>query len=591
MMFLATSFNAQAKTIYLNTGGTALWETDGADKFAVWHWQGSGSGQFTDWMTRVEGSTWQVTISDASDHVIFCRCATTAAAAAWDKVWNQTNDLELSDGLDLYTITGWGSDKSVGVWSTYGDDPVVPIEPGDYDKAVPNECMDVMLQAFYWDSYTDKGYGDTRWETLTSQAGEIGRTFTLVWLPPSHESKGGLGYIPSCYSTQSSSALGKKAALQTLITSLHNAGARVIADIVINHCGNKSNACDYNKLNFGEYGSFEPESSWMTSNDEGVTQYHCSGGSHADDGQHEANYGPARDWDHKNTSVQAMCRAYLKWMKNEMLYDGFRFDYCGGYHTSHINDYVSAAKPYFSVMEYWDGNASNLKARIDDAQKNTLTFDFANMYNAIRDGIAKGSFTKCKNGGLRGLGYSKYAVTFIDNHDTFGRGSDGTTDILGKGDGSSVNNQKVMLQANAYILSLPGVPCVFYPHWVKYKTEIKKMVLARRSAGIHSSSTMTETAGSGYYEATVTGKYGEVILYLGTSATKAAPDGFLTASKGEGYAMYYTTTHPIVDKGLEEVTEMVPALDWTEPVYNLLGQPVDETYHGIVIQNGHKYMN
>ena len=63
MMFLATSFNAQAKTIYLNTGGTALWETDGANKFAVWHWQGSGQGQFTDWMTLAEGTTWQVSIS------------------------------------------------------------------------------------------------------------------------------------------------------------------------------------------------------------------------------------------------------------------------------------------------------------------------------------------------------------------------------------------------------------------------------------------------------------------------------------------------------------------------------------------------
>ena len=590
-MFLATSFNAQAKTIYLNTGGSALWEADGANKFAVWHWQGSGQGQFTDWMTLLEDTTWQVNISDGSDHVIFCRCATTAAAPSWNNnvVWNQTNDLTLTDDLDLYTITGWGSGKSEGVWSKYGEDPVVPIEPSDFDKAVPSECTDVMLQAFYWESYQDKGYGDTKWATLTSQAGEIGRTFTLVWLPPSAEANG-MGYIPTCYSSQSC-AMGKRSALETLITSLHNAGARVLADIVINHCGNKSNACDYNSFNFGTYGSFSPESGWMTSNDEGVTNYHCTGGSHADDGQHEANYGAARDWDHKNSNVQAMCRAYLKWMKNEILYDGFRFDYCGGYHTSHINDYVSAAKPYFSVMEYWDGNASNLKARINDADKNTLTFDFSNMYNAIRDGIAKGSFTKCKNAGLRGQGYSKYAVTFIDNHDTFGRGNDGTTDILGKGDGSSVNNRKVMLQANAYILSLPGVPCVFYPHWVKYKAEIKKMVLARRSAGIHSESQMTETAGSDYYEATVSGKYGQVILYLGTSATKAAPDGFLTASKGDGYAMYYTTTNPIIDKGLEDVETAIPALDWTEPVYNVMGQQVDNTYRGIVIQNGHKYMN
>ena len=148
-----------------------------------------------------------------------------------------------------------------------------------------------------------------------------------------------------------------------------------------------------------------------------------------------------------------------------------------------------------------------------------------------------------------------------------------------------------MLQANAYILYLPGVPCVFYPHWVKYKTEIKKMVLARRSAGIHSESQMTETAGHGYSEATIDGKYGQVILYLGTSATKAAPEGYLLASKGDGYAMYYSTTKPIIDDALEENVTAQPVLNWAEPVYNLLGQPVDKNYRGIVIQDGHKFLN
>ncbi len=585
MMFLATSFNAEARTLYLNTGGTALWENNGADKFAVWHWKDGSNGTFTPWMTRVEGSLWQVTLSDESDRVIFCRFATTATQPDWNQKWHQTEDLIVTEGLDLFTITSMGEgDKSVGVWSTYGEEPPEPIDPTDYDKAVPAECMDVMLQAFYWESYQDKGYGNTKWETLTGQVGEIGKTFTLVWLPPSAEASG-MGYIPTSYSSQAC-VMGKRSALEALISSLHNAGTRVLADIVINHCGNKSNWCDYRTMNFGEYGSFSPESSWVTRDDEG----NCNQTANLDDGQHEANYGAARDWDHKNTNVQNMCKAYLKWMKNVMRYDGYRFDYCGGYHTGHINDYVSAAKPYFSVMEYWDGNAANLKARINDAQKNTLTFDFSNMYNAIRDGIAKGSYTKCKNAGLRGLGYSKYAVTFIDNHDTFARGGN-TTDILGKNDGSSINNQKVMLQANAYILSLPGVPCVFYPHWVKYKTEIKKMVLARRSAGIHSESQMTETAGNGYYEATIDGKYGQVILYLGSSATKAQPEGFLLASKGDGYAMYYSTTHPIVDDAIDDVSTAQPALNWSEPVYNLMGQLVDENYRGIVIQNGHKFLN
>ena len=412
-----------------------------------------------------------------------------------------------------------------------GDTP--PVTPQDYDTAVPSECEDVMLQGFYWDSYQDKGYGDTRWTTLTGQATEIASSFSLIWLPPSAESNGGLGYIAKCYSNQNCS-LGSESELRALIGALHNKGTRVIADIVINHCGNRSSWCDFNSLNFGTYGSFSPSSSWVTSDDEG----NCNTTANKDDGQHEANYGAARDWDHKNTSVQNMCKAYTKWMKNVMLYDGFRYDYCGGYHTSHIDAYNSASKPYFSVMEYWYGDAAHLKSRIDDAGKNTLTFDFALKYNTLRDGIFKKSYTKCLKGGLRGKGYSKYAVTFIDNHDTFARGTD-NEDVANKRDGSSVNDKSLMMRCNAYILSMPGVPCVFWPHWIKYKTEIKKMIDARRAAGVHSESTVEESAGSDWYRATVYGKHGNIKLMLGTAAEDAQPSGYTVVVKGTDYAMYY----------------------------------------------------
>ena len=422
-----------------------------------------------------------------------------------------------------------------------------PVTPQDYDTAVPLECEDVMLQGFYWDSYQDKGYGDTRWTTLTGQATEIASYFSLVWLPPSAESNGGLGYIAKCYSNQNCS-LGNETELRALIGALHNKGTRVIADIVINHCGNKSSWCDFNSLNFGTYGSFSPKSSWVTSDDEGG----CNSTANKDDGQHEANYGAARDWDHKNADVQSMCKAYTKWMKNVMLYDGFRYDYCGGFHTSHINDYNSASKPYFSVMEYWYGDATHLKSRIDDAGKNTLTFDFALKYNTLRDGIFKKSYTKCLKGGLRGKGYSKYAVTFIDNHDTFARGSD-NEDVANKRDGSSVDDKSLMMRCNAYILSLPSVPCVFWPHWVKYKSEIKKMIDARRAAGVHSESSMEETAGSGWYRATVYGKHGNIKLMLGSAAEDAQPEGYTVVVKGTDYAMYYIAwTADVVTVGDEQ---------------------------------------
>ena len=124
-----------ARTIYLNTGGASLWETDGANKFAVWHWQGSGEGQWTGWMTSLGNNIWSVDIPDSSNQVIFCRFNTAATSPSWGAdMWNQTDDLEPGSN-NLYTITGWG--KGEGNWSTYGGGGDQPggggQGSGDYD--------------------------------------------------------------------------------------------------------------------------------------------------------------------------------------------------------------------------------------------------------------------------------------------------------------------------------------------------------------------------------------------------------------------------------------------------------------------------
>ena len=381
--------------------------------------------------------------------------------------------------------------------------------------------------------------------------------------------------------------MGNQSELTSLISSLHNNGVRVLADVVINHASNKSSWIDYWEQDFGSYGKFQPNSTWITSDDEAKGKGTLS--SNADDGQESnKNYGAARDWDHKKADVQNMCKAYLKFLKGTMKYDGYRFDYCVGFHVSHINDYVSAAKPYISVMEYWNGDANTLKTRIDQAGKNTMTFDFASFYTAYQQGIASNNYNNLVKPGLRGKGYEKYAVNFIDNHDTFNRGDINNADCGNKKDGSSINNKELIMQCNAYILSMPGIPCVFYPHWYKYKSDIKAMITARRSAGIHSESAVSETSGSGYYEATITGKTGKVVLYLGSSASKAAPSGYKQAVKGSKYAMYYTGTMPTTD--IEQTQTVKLPLNTNEPMFNIMGQQVDANYRGIVIQNGNKYL-
>lgn len=588
ILALVSVFAVNARTVYLAPN---VWNTDGA-KFAIYYFQGEENG-WSNFMTEMSNhETFETTIPDKFTSVIFVRLNKTASSPNWTDKWNQTEDLTVTGDRMEYVINGWGTDGIAnGEWAYYGGggdtpgggDPVTPGQ--DFSTAVPSECTDVMLQAFYWMSNTDNTYGTSKWTALQSQASEISQYFQLVWLPPSSlASDKYIGYIPVKYHDQNGK-MGSSSELSSLITALHNGGTRVLADVVINHAGNKSSWNDFYEQDFGSYGKFQPNSSWITSDDEAKNNGYNVGSS-SDDGQESnKNYEAARDWAHKMTEVQNMSKAYLKFLKGTMKYDGYRFDYCVGFNVSHINDYVSAAKPYISVMEYWNGNASTLKTRIDQANKNTMTFDFALFHNAIQKGIAKNAYGNLIKGGMRAQGYQKYAVTFVDNHDTFNRSD--REDCGNKKDGSSINNKELIMQCNAYILSMPGIPCVFWPHWYKYKSDIKAMITARRAAGIHSESAVSETSGSGYYEATVTGKNGKVILYLGSSASKSAPSGYKQAVKGSKYAMYYTGT---ISADIEQPEMDKTMLDKSAIMYNIMGQQVDATYKGIVIQNGYKYL-
>ena len=462
-------------------------------------------------------------------------------------------DVTAAGCYDFYIKLKWQQDELyIGPGENCGD--CIDISQGKpiiYTSSAPAKCPDVMFQCFYWDSYQDKGYGRTKWIDLLAdgQAEEIGKWFDLVWLPPMSKSTGGTGYLPICYSNLDG-AWGTKPNLTTLITTLHQNGAKVVADIVINHVAGASGWCKFATMNFGTYGTFEPTSAWICSTDE--MNYNTDAGDcygkatgSADDGYgSEANYDSGRDWDHNNNQVREMFRAYLKWLRNDIKIDGFRYDYCKGFHNSHINDYNSAAQAYFSVMEYWDGDVSALQSHLNDAGWNTLTFDFATKYTAFNNGIASNNYAALKGAGLLGAGKSRYAVTFLDSHDSFQR--DGNEFC---GLGNSMKYPGKIQQCYAYILSMPGVPCVFYPHWVKYKEQLKPMINARYKTGVHSESAVSDEAGSGYYKATITGTNGEIRLLVGpNSGYGTTPAGYTLAVKGENYGVYYKVNSPRGDK-------------------------------------------
>ena len=423
-------------------------------------------------------------------------------------------------------------------------------------NSVPSECEDVMLQAFYYDSYRDgapgdvlingKQLGNTKWNVLLSQSGEIGTYFDLVWLPPSGKSEGGTGYHQTVYSNQNSD-WGSQKELIEFINRMHAVNTKVVADIVINHAGGKS-WCEFFPQNFGEYGTFEPDASWIAQSDEvnfNPEAGDCKGkATGPEDGGYNGqdNYPSARDWAHAKPEVQEMMKAYLKWMKNVIGFDGWRYDYAQGFKGKYIDMYNSASENYFSVVEFWNNDVSGY---LVDANWNTMAFDFGTKYSAIQ-GIADGNYQKCMGSGLLGAGLSKYAVTFVDSHDTyFGceGGRNNYDEIGGCGKSMEDYNKDRVLGANAFILSMPGVPCVFYPHWVKYKDAIGKMVLARKAAGVHSESQVSDEAGNGFYKSTITGKHGSIRLLLGpNSGFSTTPAGYTLAYKGGNFAMYYTTT-------------------------------------------------
>lgn len=104
-----------AKTLYLNPGsGDSNWAKDGAVLF-VHSWDAQDDdAQFTG-----SGDVLSAEIPDGNNHVKIVRMPAGSASLNWDSKWNETGDLAIPEGKNLYTITGWGAND--GEWSVYGN--------------------------------------------------------------------------------------------------------------------------------------------------------------------------------------------------------------------------------------------------------------------------------------------------------------------------------------------------------------------------------------------------------------------------------------------------------------------------------------
>lgn len=402
----------------------------------------------------------------------------------------------------------------------------------------PENYGGVMLQGFYWDSFAQ-----SKWTKLESQADDFASTFDLIWIPQSGkclESWNTMGYTPYYFFNQNSS-FGTEAELRSMIQTFKSKGIGTIADVVVNH--HNTNGWWGFPAETYKGVTYQFKTTDIVANDDDgatATQAAKDGVTLSSNNDEGEGWGSMRDLDHKSQNVQNIVKAYVKYLKDDLGYTGFRYDMVKGFNGSHVADYNDYAGIEYSVGECWDGT-STIRNWIDAASKKSAAFDFQFKY-VVRNAIDQNNWSKLgqQNDGNWPLAssayssgsYSRWAVTFVENHDTELRP-----------DGSSNGPlRKDTLAANAYMLAMPGTPCVFYKHWLDYKDEIKAMVAARKLAGITNQSTASNLRSQSAYYANSIKTNGENRLVV---VVGSAPDSYVpsTASytlilKGYHYRYY-----------------------------------------------------
>jgi len=349
----------------------------------------------------------------------------------------------------------------------------------------------VLLQGFNWQAAKSSSPWYNVLKGIVEDAADAG--ITDVWFPPPSQSHpdGPEGYLPQrLYDLNSN--YGSEQELRDAVDAFHQKGIGCVSDIVINHrSGTKQD--DKGMWCVFEGGAEDGRLDWgpwaVCVNDK---PYACGSGQ-ADTG---GDFTGAPDIDHTNPAIQANLSDWMNWLKSHVGFDGWRFDFALGYEGKLLGIYAENTNPEFAVGEVWDPVANGSDGRIaydQDAHRQRLvdwvhstgdratTFDFTTK-GILQEAVKSNELWRLKdsNGkpsGLIGVLPQK-AVTFIDNHDT----------------GSTQQNtwpfppDKLIL-GYAYILTHPGIPTIFYDHFVgNMKTEIQNLTAIRKRNNINANS-------------------------------------------------------------------------------------------------------
>jgi alpha-amylase len=484
------------------------------------------------------------------------------------------------------------------------------IKTATYTKSVSVATnTDVMIQGFYWEPYK---YQTEKWyQTLKNKATEIGNAgINVLWMPPSSACSDQRGYLPTSYWDLNTSTYGSYTQLTEANAALHSAGVKTLADIVINHRNGTRAYADFTNPNW--------DCSALLQDDEvsGISGQiqPCSGRSDNEGGDRMVNqffkYDSARDINHSNVTVQNDIKQYQNLLK-QAGFDGWRYDLSHGYPGWANKLYNDASNPYMSVGEvWWDFSGSNLfgisqflDKWVNSTNSSSYAFDFATkiaLAEVFRNGSNNYGLLKTTAGkpmGFIGINPAR-AVTFIENHDTW-RQEINEYNYFAISDGSK------HIQSYAYILTHPGVPCVFWDHFFKWgagmQTEIKKLIQVRKLQGLHSESKVNIVkAETGLYAAIIDDK---VAMKMGSSDWSPGT-GWTLSTSGNQYAVWVKNglgvddtanqyvnkaqiiPNPVTDKaGKIQIETTIDGIKANIKIINVLGIEVYEL-NGVELNKG-----
>jgi len=335
--------------------------------------------------------------------------------------------------------------------------------------------MGVILQTFYWDCPREEKKEFQWWNTIREQIPSLAKVgFTALWLPPVHKAAnlGGpsMGYDPYDYYDLGEfdqkgtipTWFGSKKDLLALISNAHKYNMGVIADIVINH-NSGADAQEVNPLTGqSRWTLFNPKSGKFPRNWE---SFHPSMYESWD----EMTFGDMPDLSHRNPYVYAELLKLMRWLVEEVGFDGFRYDFVKGYGANTITAiqeyrYMRGGKPFtpYGVAEFWDS------ARAIENWVELANFSNSNPVDAFDFPLREMLKALCDRYGfsLRNLAtwetvlrkQPQTTVTFVENHDL-------------RDEGRPVVNDKLL--AYSYILTHEGYPCVFWRDYFNYNLALR----------------------------------------------------------------------------------------------------------------------